>query len=87
MRSLNAASQEICINGFDATAQKAQRDLRAGTVMGHAERVTLLVDYADCVAVLRVTTELVLPDPPSRQLRREDLSESVRRAQHTGISA
>ncbi|WP_068179530.1 class II glutamine amidotransferase [Mycobacterium sp. UM_CSW] len=38
-------------------------------------------------AGLRVTTELVLPDPPSHQLRREDLSESVRRAQHTGASA
>ncbi|OBI19024.1 class II glutamine amidotransferase [Mycobacterium sp. E2327] len=38
-------------------------------------------------AGLRVTTELVLPDPPSHQLRREDLSESVRRAQHTGTSA
>jgi predicted glutamine amidotransferase len=35
----------------------------------------------------RVTRDLVLPDPPSHQLRREDLSESVQRAQHTGVSA
>lgn len=38
-------------------------------------------------AGLRVTREVVLPDPPSNQLRREDLSESVQRAQHTGASA
>lgn len=38
-------------------------------------------------AGLRVTRDLVLPDPPSHQLRREDLSESAQRAQHTGVSA
>jgi predicted glutamine amidotransferase len=35
-------------------------------------------------AALRVTRRVVLPDPPSHQLRREDLSARVQLAQHTG---
>lgn len=38
-------------------------------------------------AGLRVTRTVVLADPPSHRLDREDLSESVERAQHTGRSA
>jgi len=36
---------------------------------------------------LRVTRDVVLPDPPRHQLHRADLSDSVQRAQHTGKSA
>jgi predicted glutamine amidotransferase len=36
---------------------------------------------------LRVTRELLLPDPPRHLLRRSDLSAEVQRAQHTGRSA
>jgi glutamine amidotransferase len=36
-------------------------------------------------AGLRITRSLVLPDPPTHQLRRADLSAPVQRAQHTSV--
>ena len=36
-------------------------------------------------AALKITRTVVLPDPPSHLLRREDLSASVQRAQHTSV--
>jgi predicted glutamine amidotransferase len=36
-------------------------------------------------AALKITRSVVLPDPPSHLLRREDLSAPVQRAQHTSV--
>jgi glutamine amidotransferase len=36
-------------------------------------------------AALKITRTVVLPDPPSHLLRREDLSAPVQRAQHTSV--